>query len=72
MHQSRCSFKETLNAAIRSGLGSKKIAVDRKPLVIHARPLGLRAGIAPTGFNKLIDDLEIDANVDRMRGIQSK
>jgi hypothetical protein len=61
MHRSRKSFKQTLNAALRTGLGGKTVSAKTKRFVIHARPMGLRAGIDPAGFNKLADDLEVDA-----------
>jgi hypothetical protein len=63
MHSRRKSFKETLNDAIRSGLGAKPPSKKRPPFVIKARPMGLRPGIDPTGLNKLADDLEADTIV---------
>jgi hypothetical protein len=61
MHRSRKSFKEALNAGLRAGLGGKPAASASAPFVVKARSLGLRAGFDPTGFNKLADDLEVDA-----------
>ncbi len=61
MHRSRRSFKETLNAAVRAGLGKKPGSTARAPFVIEARPMGLRPGFDPAGFNKLVDDLDADA-----------
>lgn len=60
MHRSRRGFKETLNDAIRAGLAQPKLQ-PAQPFVLNARPLGLRAGLDPAGFNKLVDDLEVDA-----------
>jgi len=60
MHRSRRSFKQTLNAALRAGLGGKPAQSKRSAFVVRARSLGLRAGLDPTGFNKLADDLEVD------------
>lgn len=60
MHRSRKGFKETLNAAVRAGL-SQTVSSTARPFVLKARPLGLRAGLDPTGFNKLADDLEVEA-----------
>lgn len=37
------------------------------PFVVKARGLGLRAGIDPAGFNKLADDLEVDAFLEKHR-----
>jgi hypothetical protein len=65
MHRSRKSFKETLNAAVRAGLGAKPVRTGVPKFTIKARPLGLRSGIDPAGFNKLADDLEVDAFLDK-------
>ncbi len=67
MHRSRSGFKHTLNAAIRAGLGRKTASAKRRAFVLKARPLGLRSGLDPAGFNKLIDDLEVDAIVEKTR-----
>jgi hypothetical protein len=61
VHRSRSSFKQTLNAAIRAGLGQQTVRAASRPFVVKARPLGLRAGLDPAGFNKAADDLEVDA-----------
>ena len=65
MHRSRRSFKETLNAALRAALGPVPPRSDRPAFVLTARPLGLRAGIDPTNFNKLADEIEADAFRER-------
>ena len=67
MHRSRSGFKQTLNAAVRAGLGQKAAPARRRPFVLKARPLGLRAGLDPAGFNQLADDLEIDAWLEQNR-----
>ncbi len=67
MHRSRSGFKQTLNAALRAGLGRPTTPAARRPFVLKARPLGLRAGLDPAGFNKLADDLEADALLARRR-----
>lgn len=67
MHRSRSGFKQTLNAAIRAGLGRNTARSPRRPFVLKARPLGLRAGMDPAGFNKLADELEGDAALARSR-----
>jgi len=46
MRHRRKSFKETLNDAIRSGLGAKPPAKSRPPFVLKARSMGLRPGRA--------------------------
>ena len=61
MHRSRTNFKETLNAAIRTGLVRKNTTAKREPFVLKPRRMGLRPGIDPSSLNKLADDLEIDS-----------
>jgi hypothetical protein len=72
MHRSRKSFKETLNAAVRIGLGGKPFKRRPKKFVVKSRPLGLRSGIDPTSFNKLVDDLEIDAFLETNRRVKKR
>lgn len=64
MHRERQSFKKILNAAIRTGLSqsskSRKVPYNVKP-----RPMRLRSGIDPAGFNKLMDALEIDTFMEK-------
>jgi hypothetical protein len=61
VYRSRKSFKETLNAGLRAGLGERPARAASVAFVVKARSLGLRAGFDPAGFNKLADDLEVDA-----------
>ncbi len=65
MHRSRQSFKQTLNGALRAGLSGMGARVETKPFIVQARPLGLRAGIDPAGLNRLSDDLEVDAFLEK-------
>ena len=61
MHRSKRSFKETLNTTVRAALSKRPARSAQAPFAIMARPLRLRAGIDPTSFNRLADDLEADA-----------
>lgn len=67
MHRSRKSFKEALNEALRAGLGTKSGSMKTKKFVVKARALGLRAGVDPAGFNRLADDLEAEAFLEKQR-----
>jgi hypothetical protein len=69
MHRSRRGFKETLNAALREGLGRKNRASRRAAFVLKARPLGLRPGFDLTGFNKLADELEVGGYLTKARKV---
>ncbi len=70
MHRTRRSFKETLNVAVRQGLGATTAHARVAPFVVQARPMGLRAGIDPTGLNKLADDLEAEAFPPKLRRVR--
>jgi hypothetical protein len=72
MHRSRRSFKETLNAVLRSGLTKRSVQHKGVRFIIKARPLGLRAGIDPAGFNKLADEMEVDAFIEKHKRIRKK
>jgi len=72
MHRSRCGFKETLNAAIRTGLGRKTARTGRAPFVVKARPMGLRPGLDPASLNKLADEFEVDAFLAKTRNPKRK
>jgi len=72
MHRSRKSFKETLNAAVRAGLGGKQVEPKPRKFRVRTRPLGLRSGIDPTSFNKLVDDREIDAFLETNRRVKKR
>jgi len=65
MHRSRKSFKQALNDALRVGLSGKTTQPKSKRFVVRARPMGLRAGIDPAGFNRLADDFEVDAFLEK-------
>lgn len=67
MHRSRTSFKQALNAAVRAGLGRPMPLAASPPFVVKARPLGMRAGLDPASLNKLVDDLETDAVLEKRR-----
>lgn len=67
MHRSRRSFKQTLNATLRTGLAGKTVQPKASRFVVKARSMGLRSGIDPTSFNKLADELEVDAFLAKSR-----
>lgn len=72
MHRSRSGFKQTLNAAIRAGLGQNSARAAKRPFVVQARPLGLRAGLDPAAFNKLADELDLEAVLERSRNRRAR
>jgi len=70
-HRSRSSFKEALNAAVRVGLAEKSPRAKPSRFVLRARPMGLRAGIDPAGLNKIADDLEAEAFLEKTQRLNS-
>jgi len=60
MQTSRASFKETLNQALRRGLGGAP-ETGEKPFQVASKAMGLRSDVDPTSFNQLADDLEAGA-----------
>ncbi len=59
MQRGRKGFKETLNDAVRRGLGGRPES-DEHPFKVDARPMGLKAGVDARGFNRLSDELETE------------
>ena len=67
MHRARASFKKTLNDTLRTGLVAKSDRSKPSRFTLKARPMNARAGIDPAGFNKLADELEADAALEKMK-----
>jgi hypothetical protein len=61
--QSRQSFKQVLNNAIREALRDEPAAAQSKTFKVKARPLRLRAGIDPARLAEVADDLEFEASL---------
>jgi len=63
MRQRRLSFKEALNQAIRAGLSrtAAGLVADEAPFTVHARRMGLRAGLDAGRLNQMADELEAEA-----------
>jgi hypothetical protein len=64
-HRLRKSFKEVVNDAIRRGLSPQTRAQARRPYRVRPHRTGLRAGIDAGGFNRLVDELEDEAVVEK-------
>lgn len=71
MHRSRQSFKQTLNAAVRAALTGRTVRPKTARFVVKARPMGVRAGVDPAGFNKLADELEVDGLLGKTQRARS-
>lgn len=60
-------FKKVLNDTLRVGIEQSMASKPPEPFVLKARPMGLRAGHDPAGFNRLADDLEAEAFLETTR-----
>jgi hypothetical protein len=68
--RTRRPFKRVLNEALRSALDAQEPLTAGR-FEVKARPMGLRAGLDPTGFNRLADDLEAEAFLETTRKLQA-
>jgi hypothetical protein len=58
-HQTRRSFKEVVNQALRRGLSQDAKPTRRPPrFKVRARHCGFRPGVDPDRLNQLVDQLE--------------
>ncbi len=60
-------FKKVLNETLRAGIEQAAGIGEAEPFVLRSRPMGLRAGYDPSGFNQLADDLEAEAFLETTR-----
>jgi hypothetical protein len=65
--QSRQSFKQVLNNAVRQGLGNEVVAGSGPRFHVKARPMRLRIGIDPARLTEIGDDLDVEAFRDITR-----
>ena len=70
--RTRKSFKETLNAAVRVGLGRVWEAPATAEFTIEALPLRLRAGVDDRRFHSMLDELDTNAFIDKARANNRK
>ena len=66
MQRDRRTFKDTINDAIRRGI-SPTVARPASPFKLKAHKTQLAAGYDPVGFNRLADDIEDWAVVEKGR-----
>jgi len=60
-------FKKVLNETLRAGIEQASGIGRAETFVLQARPMGLRAGHDPAGFNRLADDLEAESFLETTR-----
>lgn len=61
------SFKETLNTAVRLGLGRASTSGATSTFTVEARPMLLKAGVDAGRFNSLLDELDAEAFLAKTR-----
>ena len=67
VHDLRMPFKEVVNDVLRRGLdGGGDDAPNKRFVVRPFYGTTLQPGIDPDGFNKLVDDLETEAFLEKM------
>ena len=65
-------FKKVLNDTLRAGIEQSTGIGLSEPFVLKSRPMGLRAGHDPAGFNQLADDLEAEAFLETTRKLMER
>jgi hypothetical protein len=65
-HRRRLPWKQVVNDAIRRGLAVRSPSSKDKRYRVTPHKTKLRAGIDPTSFNKLVDELEDDATLKKI------
>ncbi len=65
-------FKKVLNETLRAGIEQAAGIGQAEPFVLRTRPMGLRAGYDPAGFNQLADDLEAEAFLETTRKLMER
>lgn len=66
-HRQRKPFKQIVNEAIRRGLASGRTATNIRPFRVRPHKTTLRPGIDPASLNRLVDELEDEAVVEKFR-----
>ncbi|HUP24749.1 MAG TPA: antitoxin [Thermoanaerobaculia bacterium] len=67
VHRQRKPFKQVVNEAIRRGLSPVPSASQRGRFRVRPHRTTLRPGIDPGSLNRLVDELEDEAVVEKLR-----
>ena len=70
--RTRKPFKKVLNDTLRVGIEQSAGMGQSEQFVLKARPMGLRAGLDPAGFNQLTADLEAEAFLETTRKLMER
>jgi hypothetical protein len=66
-HRQRKTFKEIVNEAIRRGLATPTAPKNTRPFRVRPHKTTLRSGIDPGTLNRLVDEFEDEAVVEKFR-----
>ncbi len=66
----KASFKEVVNETLRQGLAARPKSKPVDVFRVEARSLGLKPGIDPNKLNQLLDELEAQEFVSKMRRLR--
>ena len=67
-HRQRRPFKQVVNDAIRRGLGARPDAGALAPFRVEPHRTALRPGVDPRALNRLADELEESAVLEKRTG----
>lgn len=67
VHRRRKPFKQVVNEALRRGLAPRAEGPARRRFRVRPHKTDLQPGIDAGSFNRLADELEDDAIVEKMR-----
>ncbi len=65
-------FEKVLNETLRAGIEQVAGIGQAAPFVLRSRPMGLRVGYDPSGFNQLADDLEAESFLETTRKLNER
>ena len=68
VHRTRRPFKQVVNDAIRRGLAPRLADEPEAAYRVKVHRTKLRAGIDSTSLNRLADELEDEASVEKVKG----
>jgi hypothetical protein len=63
----RRPIKQVVNEALRRGLSPRALARNKRRYIVHPHKTALCPGIDAGSFNRLADELEDEALVEKMR-----
>ena len=67
MAAQKSTMKQVVNDALRRGLAAVDSAPAMKPFRVEPHSFGLRPGIDPDKLNQLVDELEVQEYVAKMK-----